>query len=319
MHHDGAHTGDLRRVGPSRARRASHTGAQCLVDLGLQRLHLRQLDAQARSGQPELVLAGPHEQRVQAQGHVVHGVRRRVPLRGPGRHDPRRLGRPQEVQQRQEVGRVLRRGRSGEDVASDGEVAEVQAGRAPLAGAPALHAVRLVEDDVRRRLAHPVGDRLIAGDQALVVDEQHLAACAAAAARAGARRARAPCSARLPPSTSQTPTAERRRAAVARCRACARARRAHRPPWSCRRRAPRSWRRARASAAARGRAAGTLAAPGETGCPRARAPLRATRRRRCPRRRRRWPARARPLGARNPGAAGWPAGPDRSRPRSRGS
>ncbi len=74
------------------------------------------------------------------------------------------------------VARVLRRGRTGEDVAADGKMSKVKAGCAPLAVASALHPVGLVKDQLARCCGNPFGDRPEArGAELLVVDEQDLA------------------------------------------------------------------------------------------------------------------------------------------------
>src|SRR5947207_2828655 len=82
--------------------------------------------------------------------------------------------RPEELEQGLEVARVLRRGCARQDVAPDGQVSEIEAGRSPLTIAAALHTMGLIENDLRRRGENPGCDALVARYQPLVVDEQDL-------------------------------------------------------------------------------------------------------------------------------------------------
>ena len=124
----------------------------------------------------QLALGRPHEQRLDGLADIAHGLRCWVgDQRRAGENAPGLIG-PDEIDEGDEVAGALRRRGPGQDVAPAGQRGQVQAVRAPLTAAPALHTMGLIEDQVGAALEQPPGQGAEVVLEPLVVNEDHLGA-----------------------------------------------------------------------------------------------------------------------------------------------
>jgi hypothetical protein len=102
----------------------------------------------------------------------LHRIGGRLSNERPPGQDPKSLLGPLEVKQRDKIRRMLGRRRSSEQVATSCQRREIETSSTPLTVPAPLHAMRLVENDVRWRLRYPASKLLIARCEPLVVDDR---------------------------------------------------------------------------------------------------------------------------------------------------